>query len=415
MKLIKSIGIFSILLLFIFIFPQSIIFADLTETPSPSPTESITPTPTPDNTSQKLDEVKKKINELEGKISDTQSKEKTLSSQIDVIDNQIELTQLKINANKAEINELGKDIGTANKKITNLEGSLNKITKILLNRIVATYKLGNIPAAELLVSSKSFINYFEKTSLIRLAQENDKRLLYDTQQARNDYANQKNIYEEKKKRIEVLKVQLEVYNNQIAEEKKGKEELLKITKNDENNYQRLLAEARAEYEAIQGIVSGKGTESLVKDVKEGDSIASIISGSSPCSTGTHLHFEVEDNNINSNPANYLSSKDVTWDLCGWYGCDSQFSFTGSWQWPINNKPIITQGFGMTAYARSGAYGGGSHTGIDIFSDDLTVKAVKDGELYRGSIACGSGYLRYVKVKHNDGGIESYYLHVNYSY
>ncbi|MCG2691486.1 hypothetical protein L6272_01520, partial [Microgenomates group bacterium] len=80
--------------------------------------------------------------------------------------------------------------------------------------------------------------------------------------------------------------------------------------------------------------------------------------------------------------------------------------------PINGKPRITQGYGMTAYARSGAYGGGPHTGIDMVSDDLVVKAVKNGTLYRGSIGCRGKTLYYVKVE-QDNNMTAYYLHVNY--
>ena len=124
-----------------------------------------------------------------------------------------------------------------------------------------------------------------------------------------------------------------------------------------------------------------------------------------------MHFEIGNNGVNVNPAGYLKSKEVEWNTC-WLGECDQFSFSGSWNWPINGKPIITQGYGMTAYAKSGAYGGGPHTGLDMVSGDLAVKAVKNGTLYRGSIGCGGGTLRYVKVE-QDNNIDTYYLHVNY--
>jgi murein DD-endopeptidase MepM/ murein hydrolase activator NlpD len=166
-------------------------------------------------------------------------------------------------------------------------------------------------------------------------------------------------------------------------------------------------------EAIQSIIAGKGEETLVGEINLGGRIASIIIGTSACSTGTHLHFEVANNGANVNPASLLKSQDVDWDLCGWYGCDSPFSFSGSWDWPVNGRPRVTQGYGMTAYARSGAYGGREHSGLDMVSEDLMIKAVKEGKLYRGSIACGGGTLRYVRVEHKEDGYDTYYLHVNY--
>jgi murein DD-endopeptidase MepM/ murein hydrolase activator NlpD len=44
--------------------------------------------------------------------------------------------------------------------------------------------------------------------------------------------------------------------------------------------------------------------------------------------------------------------------------------------------------------------------------NLSIKSVKDGKLFRGSIKCGSGLLRYVRVDHGEG-LNTYYLHVNY--
>ena len=66
---------------------------------------------------------------------------------------------------------------------------------------------------------------------------------------------------------------------------------------------------------------------------------------------------------------------------------------------------------MTGYARTGAYSGGQHTGLDMVSGDSAVKAVKAGTFYQGSIACGGGTLTYAKVKHQGSNIDTYYLHV----
>ncbi len=120
------------------------------------------------------------------------------------------------------------------------------------------------------------------------------------------------------------------------------------------------------------------------------------------------------NGTHRNPAGYLSSISASWNN----GPDDSFAFTGDWDWPVDNPAKINQGYGMTYYASvRRAYGGAPHTGIDMFSKssgDYSVRAVKDGTLYRGSISCGGGLLRYVRVDHDDGDeMSTYYLHVNY--
>jgi peptidoglycan hydrolase CwlO-like protein len=375
-----------------------------TETPTPSPTSGAA-----EKKSERLGELRNQITELESKISSLQAQGKTLASQISVMDNQMKLTQLRINSVEQQITELNEDIELSSKKITNLEGSLNGITKVLINRIVATYQVGSIEPLQVLLTSNDVRDFVKRANYLRLAQAHDKRLIYDTQQAKNDYQNQKSIFEGKKKKVETLQAELVQYTEQLEQEKKNKQALLQVTQNDENVYQQKLAAARAEQSAIQQISSGGGNAVPEGDVNEGDVIGRVIQGRSPCSTGTHLHFEVKQNGSYVDPASILSNRGITWDNAP----DGSFGFSGSASWPISEPTQIFQGYGMTYYARVlGYYGGGPHTGIDMNSTaSSSVRSIKKGKLYRGGIACGGGTLQFARVDH-EGGLQSFYLHIS---
>jgi peptidoglycan hydrolase CwlO-like protein len=354
-----------------------------------------------------LDDINNKIKELEGKISDLKTQENTLSSQIGVMDNQIKLTEYRINATQQEIMDITLDIDSATKRMKNLEGSLTDVSKVLLNRIVATYKAGANDTVGILLASDNLENAISRANYLRIVQTHDKQLLLNTQQARNDYANQKQIFEDKKKKIEALKTQLEGYTAQLDNEKKEKDALLQRTKNQDKIYQQQLSAARAEQAAILQIGSGGGNAVAEGPVNAGDTVGYIINGASACSTGAHLHFEVHKDGSLQDAANFLASKSVTWRN----DPDGQFSFTGSWPFPLSDPIQIFQGYGMTSFARSGFYGGGPHTGIDMYSSSsLAVRAVKPGKLYRGGISCGGGTLLFARVDHDDGA-QSFYLHI----
>lgn len=398
MKILK-LFLISILFLFFFLTPQIL----LADTPC-------------DNKSDSEEKVKCLIDlmaEYEGKIKDLQGKQKTLATTIGVLDSQIILAQTQIRKTEEEVNLLQEEIGKLSIKIEKLSYIVADVSTLLASRIEETYKRSFLPQAYLFFSSSGFSDFVSRLKYLKMIQQHDREVLFSLEEAKQNYDIQKDLKKEKQKELETLQEKLETQKVLLAQQKANKQKLLQVTKNDEQNFQNLLAKTRAEFEAIQSILAGFGEETKIGDIKEGEKIASIISGGSACSTGTHLHFEIAKSGANINPASMLKSKDVEWDLCGWYGCDGPFGFSGSWEWPINGKPRITQGYGMTAYARSGAYGGNPHTGIDMLTGDLSIKAVRPGVLYRGSIACGGGTLRYVKVDHKDSDVDTYYLHINY--
>ena len=348
-----------------------------------------------------------KVTCLENKVQDLKGQTKTLSSQISIMDSQIRLTEARIEANRREILDLTLDIDTATKKISTLSDSLNRITGVLLNRIVATYQAGKVQPLEMLLSSRDASNLLARLNYLRIAQVHDKRLIYDVQQAKNDYVNQKDIFEAKKKKIASLKLQLETYSESLGQQKIAKQQLLIATQSDEATYQQLLAQARAE----RAIVFGGGVDSYLRDVNQGDAIGYIASyGTSPgCSSGAHLHFEVQKDGSIQNPNNYLKSANFSYD----YGSDSYSYYgtinpSGDLTWPLNEPIVIHQGYGSHGFAQN-FYSGGIHTGIDMDSSSSTVKAVKSGKLYGGSYNCSNGKLYYSKIVH-DGGLVTWYLH-----
>jgi len=358
--------------------------------------QSITesPSPTPDTTSGKLNDIKDKIKELEGKLNDLRSTEKTLQSQIDVVDNQIELTQLRINSTESEISELTEDIDIAVGKVDHLEDSIGKISEALLNRIVATYKAGSLAQSPLFVNADTFADYFTKMNYLRIIQAQDRKLLYETHQAQLDYENQKNIFEDKKAKVVALQVQLEEYKAQIDEEKKGKEDLLKITKNDEEEFQSLLNKLRADAASISQAIGNIGYK--IGSVSKGEAIAAV--GSSGCSTGPHLHLEV-----------YTNAKVEDGEIIGNRVDPKLYLEDSKYVNPVPNYPgNVTAWYGEIYFL-------GTHTGLDIANPYGTpIVAMDSGDAYYTSAPCnlniagGSSMGKGIVVDHKNGMVSLYW-------
>ncbi len=179
--------------------------------------------------------------DLCNKINAARVETQTYSSQIALIGNQIQLTEYQIEATQEQITSVTLDIDTATKKITSLQGTLDTTIAVLLNRIVATYEVGTIQPLQILLTSGSASDFFTRLNYLRLAQAHDKQLIYDTQQAKVDYSNQKNILEDKKQQLANLQQQLQTQTDQLNQEKQVQQQLLATTEAQIAEYQAQLA------------------------------------------------------------------------------------------------------------------------------------------------------------------------------
>jgi len=354
----------------------------------------------------KLRELAEKISEYERQIKDLQSKSTSLTNQIAQFDAQIRLTELKIDQTEEQITLL-------TGRIDQLSLSLNNLNNAYNSRVVETYKLGRVGESPLTyVLGGNIDQALSRYHYLKRIQEADQTLLGRLTKANDTYKSQKN-------ELETLQEELEVQKGKLDGQKIAKAQLLTVTKNDEKKYQSLLAASRAEFEAIQAIISGKGDETEVGDIQEGQKVAAIIQGASCNSSAAHLHFIVAKGNQTQNPFSYLKPGIEHNNCTGGGECSGAdpFNPSGSWNWPIAPTVRYNQGYGRT-WAVANTWVGriySQHNGIDINSTSSPeVKAVRPGKLFRGSYTGSGGCrLRYVRVDHSDSDLDTYYLHINY--
>jgi len=360
------------------------------------------------------DECKNQIQEYESKLSGLQEQKSTLASQVQFFDTQIYLTGLRVQETQQKMERLENEVEKLGGKIEGLDNSLDYVSRLLIKKIAEDYKRRDVPLLSLLIDPDRASQLINRMKYAKVAQENDRKLAFQVQQAKLNFEQQKEAREEKAKELEELDAVLVGQKESLDGQKAVKQRLLADTQNDEAKYQSLLAQARAEFAAIQGIVSGGGTETLMREVKKGDTIASVISTASCNSSAAHLHFIVQSGGDTVNPFGYLSGIDhnnCSGSSCGASDGDA-FNPSGSWSWPIPGPINFNQGYGETWAVRNSWVGNiySFHNGIDVVGSSHAVTAVEDGELYSGSYALGCT-LSYVKLKHKDSDLSTLYLHV----
>ncbi len=339
-------------------------------------------------------------------VTACKSKEKSLSGEISYMDNQIKLTTLRIDAAQIKINTLLNEINKLETEVARLEGILTVRLDLLAKRIPAAYKRASVPQFGTLLLSRNFFDFLTRMKYVQAVQQEDAALVFQVKTTQNSYNESKKTREDKKNQLKELQNDLVAQKADLTSQKKAKDELLTQTQGQETIYQRLLAQALAEKQAIDiALVSA----TKVGPVKRGDPIALVgNSGYPACSTGAHLHFEVRKNGTWVDPAGYLSNKTVRDDQNG----GSWTVGSGSWDWPLSDPITITQRYGVTPWSWRYTYAGGIHTGFDmVSSSSIVIRAAADGTLYSSTQSCGTSSVIKLKYIDQGDGIVSFYLHV----
>lgn len=356
-----------------------------------------------DELSKQLQEKQAEIEKLETHLRDAQKQEKTLKSQLDLIDGQTKITILKIEETNLKIEKLKREISGLSTRIDRISVSLDTLSELLLKRIIQTYKYSNaVTTFDLLLSSHGFADLLERLKYIQVAQAYDKKKLFELHATKLAYNDQKQDKQTRQVEAEKLNKDLEIYKAQLAQQKKDKDGLLQITQNDEARYQQELAKLRADIASITSALANVGAK--IGPVSKGDTIAAM--GSTGCSTGPHLHYEV-----------YENAKVEGGKVVGNRVNPHSFLDNGKLGTPLRGYPdetTITTEFGEVYFL-------GTHTGLDIAPKKYegvgrTILASEKGVAYSVSAPCsynisgGSSVGKGVVIDH-ENGIVTLYWHI----
>ena len=318
----------------------------------------------------KIYDTNNEIERIEAEIQNYQKELEVIGTEKKTL--QTEISRLNLSAKKlgADISLTENKIYTTNLSINNLqekieekEKSISKNKKALLQSIRSIQLQDDVSIIEAMLSHNKLTDFWSTVDTLETFQISLKDNIKNLQILRNGLEQNKSDELANKNQLASLKVSLQDQKQIVEYNKSEKDTILSITKNEEGKYQEYLQNAEERRKEFE-----KELSQLEADLK----------------------IAIDPSSIPRSGKGILS-------------------------WPLD-KIIITQKFGNTAFAQSGAYNGSGHNGIDFsVPTGTSVRAVSSGVVEAigntDSIRGCYSYGKWVLIKHSTG-LSSLYAHLS---
>lgn len=313
---------------------------------------------------ERLSEIEKEIAEYEAALLEVGAEKSTLQNAINELELErkkvqadIRYTQGKIDATDLEIDKLTTEIGGAESNIEENEAAIAEILRNLDIRDDDTL-------IEILLRHQNLSDFWNEIDALETVRNSMAEHVDALSELREILQDKRLTEEERREQLAQLQEKYAGQRAVLENNKAEKSELLEATKNEEETYQSMLEEKKA------------ARDKLLAEVQQIES---------------ELQFILDPNSIPEKG-------------------------NAVFRWPLDSVRI-TQTFGYTRFALSGAYSGSAHNGIDLGAPTGTtiyapltgtVRAVGNTDAVPGCYSWG----KWVLIDHPNG-LSSMFAHLSH--
>ncbi len=330
---------------------------------------------------KQLEETREQKSELSKKEDKAENEAQTLAARVAEMDEQIKQVSKEIKRTQKEIERIKEESVRTNKQIELNRDELINQEELLDQALLYLYEEQDQPLLYQLFSFDTFSRILDRQEYIGAAEEKVSDTITEINRIKEELNQKQESLVQDKKDLKELTIQLKVSKKSIKKEQQKKEKLLKKTKGREDKYEMLLAAKQAE------------EANIIKRIQD----------LSRSKEGKHYNGRKNKDNKDSQKEDKKQETNFVWPI----------KIVGNYQAQVG------QYYGMTDYAKSGAYNGAPHNGIDLSSIpnkngflDLRVRSVSKGEVIMVTHESISGGWGNAVVVAHPNGLFSLYGHLS---
>lgn len=313
-----------------------------------------------DAANAQIQQLRNEIAALEKDLNSTTAQKQTLQNAIKALDLQIQKLQKSVTLTATQISQKDNEIGTLSGNIRTTQQKIADAQGAIATSLRRLQEADQEQPAIALLGGGTLSSFFDETVNLGSLRDNLQNRVEDLGSLKNNLESNKTTAEQKRQQLATLKTNLDQQKKGVNAAKADQSALLMATKNKESTYQTLIAQKKAEEASFES--------ALIK----------LAAGLGPADTGSAPSPE-----------------------------------KGILSWPLSSVSV-TQYFGNTSFAQSGAYSGNGHNGMDFRAPAGTVvRSALDGvvqEVNQGAVK-NCQYGKWVLVRHPNG-LSTLYAHLS---
>lgn len=187
-----------------------------------------------------LETIQRQLQENQTKYEEIKGREHNLVGELQKIDQRLKESQQKLEQYRQKLVKNEKGLKTAETNLNNLQTQYTETNAILVKRLRAIYKMGELGYLAPLLAMASQTHVQQQITYLQRIAESDRQLLNKARDNMEAILKEKAALEKQKKEILQAQKDIEWQNREILTQKQQKTELLARIQNDKHQFAKVL-------------------------------------------------------------------------------------------------------------------------------------------------------------------------------